>query len=104
MPAKSVEKTKKNGTKAHGNGHRNGTSHHAHHAHHAHAPTVEAPASAPMPVAAPVTEWDRLSTASRGEVEQLVEILKSVKRGDFSVRLPYEKDGILSRAGELLND
>ena len=27
-----------------------------------------------------------------------------MKQGDFSVRLPYEKGGILSRAGELLND
>ncbi len=52
----------------------------------------------------PSTEWDRLSTASRGEVEQLVEVLKAVKQGDFSVRFPYQKDGILSRAGELLND
>ncbi len=54
--------------------------------------------------AAPVTEWDRLSPTSRVEVEQLVEILKSVKHGDFSVRFPHDKDGILSRAGELLND
>src|SRR5215208_3413473 len=49
-------------------------------------------------------EWEALSVASRGEVEQLVDVLKSVKQGDFTVRLPYHKDGILSRAGELLND
>src|SRR5215208_3115290 len=49
-------------------------------------------------------EWEALSVASRGEVEQLVDVLKSVKQGDFTVRLPYRKDGILSRAGELLND
>ena len=50
------------------------------------------------------TEWDLLSPSSKEEIEQLVEVLKAVKGGDFSVRLPYEKDGILSRAGELLND
>src|SRR5712675_1471281 len=52
----------------------------------------------------PVTEWDRLSAESRDEIEQLVAVLKSFKQGDFSVRLEYQKDGILSRAGELLND
>src|ERR1700733_13319273 len=49
-------------------------------------------------------EWDALSENSKDEIDQLVEILKSVKQGDFSVRLPYELDGVLSRAGELLND
>src|SRR5580692_11690745 len=52
----------------------------------------------------PITEWDRLSPLSRGEVEHLVEVLKAVKQGDFVVRFPYKKDGILSRVGELLND
>src|SRR5271170_5795363 len=32
----------------------------------------------------PITEWDRLSTLSRIEVEQLVELLKSIKQGDFT--------------------
>jgi HAMP domain-containing protein/signal transduction histidine kinase/CheY-like chemotaxis protein len=50
------------------------------------------------------TEWDLLSRSSQGELEQLVEVLKGVKGGDFSVRLPYHRDGILARAGELLND
>ncbi len=54
--------------------------------------------------AVPITEWDRLSPASRVEVEQLVEVLKAVKQGDFAARFPYTKDGILGRAGELLND
>src|SRR5580658_5347645 len=40
----------------------------------------------------PITEWDRLSTASRTEVEHLVELLKSVKQGDFSARFEYQKD------------
>ena len=52
----------------------------------------------------PITEWDRLSPVSRAEVDQLVEVLKAVKQGDFGVRVPYKKDGILGRAGELLND
>ncbi|MFL5408024.1 MAG: HAMP domain-containing protein, partial [Myxococcales bacterium] len=50
------------------------------------------------------TEWDLLSQSSQAEIEQLVDVLKAVKSGDFSVRLPYERDGILARAGELLND
>ncbi|WP_439956697.1 HAMP domain-containing protein [Oligoflexus tunisiensis] len=37
-------------------------------------------------------------------MEQLVEVLKSVKAGDFSVRFDYEKGDILGRVGELLND
>jgi signal transduction histidine kinase/HAMP domain-containing protein len=50
------------------------------------------------------SEFDALSPASQSEIEQLVDVLKAVKHGDFSVRLPYQKDGILSRAGDLLND
>jgi HAMP domain-containing protein/signal transduction histidine kinase/CheY-like chemotaxis protein len=70
----------------------------------------EAPAAAPpdgRDVARPRragAEWDLLTRASQEEVAQLVEVLKAVKGGDFSVRLPYTRDGILSRAGELLND
>ena len=52
----------------------------------------------------PVTEWDRLSADSRSEVEHLLEVLKAVKQGDFSARFEYQKHGILSRVGELLND
>jgi HAMP domain-containing protein/signal transduction histidine kinase/ActR/RegA family two-component response regulator len=51
----------------------------------------------------PVTEWDRLSADSRNEVEHLVEVLKSLKQGDFSTRFELT-GGILARAGELLND
>ena len=50
------------------------------------------------------TEWDLLSEGSKEEIEQLVDALKAVKQGDFTVRFPYHRDGILSRAGELLND
>ncbi|HWA72117.1 MAG TPA: HAMP domain-containing protein [Polyangiaceae bacterium] len=52
----------------------------------------------------PVREWDHLSAASRAEIEHMVEVLKAMKEGDFSVRFEYEKHGVLSRAGELLND
>ena len=54
--------------------------------------------------AVPVTEWDRLSADSRYEVEHLLEVLKAVKAGDFQIRFEYQKNGILSRVGELLND
>jgi HAMP domain-containing protein/signal transduction histidine kinase/AmiR/NasT family two-component response regulator len=47
---------------------------------------------------------DRLSAQSRSELEQLVQVLKAIKRGDFSVRFEYQRDGLLTRAGELLND
>ena len=50
------------------------------------------------------TEWDLLTHSSQDELEQLVDVLKAVKQGDFTVRLPYRKDGILARVGELLND
>ncbi|MDP2342343.1 MAG: HAMP domain-containing protein [Deltaproteobacteria bacterium] len=50
------------------------------------------------------SEWANLSQASKLEIEALIEVLKAVKAGDFDIRLPYKKDGILSRAGELLND
>ena len=67
-------------------------------------PAGPATATALDAAAGRITEWDRLSTRTRGEVEQLVEVLKSVKQGDFTVRFECEKDGVLSRAGELLND
>jgi HAMP domain-containing protein/signal transduction histidine kinase/CheY-like chemotaxis protein len=51
-----------------------------------------------------LTKVENLTRSNRDEIEQLVEVLKMMKDGDFSVRLPYEKGGILNRAGELLND
>ena len=69
------------------------------------APPVRARNGArPRPPPDALTEWDLLSRTTQDEVEQLVEVLKAVKAGDFTVRLPYRSDGILSRAGELLND
>src|SRR5215208_4614891 len=47
---------------------------------------------------------DTLSAASQAELDQLVDVLKAVKQGDFSVRVAYHKDGLLARVGELLND
>ena len=52
----------------------------------------------------PITQWDRLTPSSRVEVEQLVEVLQAVKQGDFTVRFATNKEGILGRVGELLND
>jgi methyl-accepting chemotaxis protein len=52
----------------------------------------------------PRTEWDLLTKASQEEIEQLVDVLKAVKQGDFTVRLRHHRDGILSQVGELLND
>ncbi len=49
-------------------------------------------------------EWSNLSKAAQMEIEALVEVLKAVKAGDFEARLPYNRNGILSRAGELVND
>src|SRR5690349_20346095 len=46
----------------------------------------------------PVREWEHLSAASRAEIEHMVEVLKAMKEGDFSVRFEYEKHGVLSRA------
>ncbi len=50
------------------------------------------------------TDWDAIADTSLNEIEQLVEILKLVKQGDFSARFPYQKNGILGEVGELLND
>ena len=50
------------------------------------------------------TDWDLISGSGRAELEHLVEVLKSVKRGEFSVRFEYQQNGIFGRAGELLND
>ncbi|HET9236396.1 MAG TPA: HAMP domain-containing protein [Oligoflexus sp.] len=50
------------------------------------------------------SEWEQVALAEKDEIEQLVEVLKAVKSGDFSVRFDYEKGDILGRVGELLND
>jgi HAMP domain-containing protein/signal transduction histidine kinase/ActR/RegA family two-component response regulator len=83
------------GANGHGNGvaARNGKSH---------ADAAKLPAKADATPT--VTEWDQLSVGGRAEVEHLLEILKAVKQGDFTVRFAYPKDGVLGRAGELLND
>jgi HAMP domain-containing protein/signal transduction histidine kinase/ActR/RegA family two-component response regulator len=57
-----------------------------------------------LETAVSITEWDRLSPSSRAEIEHLVDVLKAVKQGDFGIRFPYEKEGVLGRVGELLND
>ncbi len=52
----------------------------------------------------PIREWEQLPEPARLEIEHLVEVLKAMKHGDFSVRFEYSRHGVLSRAGELLND
>ena len=37
------------------------------------------------------TEFEALSAASQSELEQLVDVLKAVKQGDFTVRLPTRR-------------
>ena len=53
---------------------------------------------------ATTAEWDRLPRSSQEELEALEDVLEAVKAGDFSIRLSHRKDGVLARAGELLND
>ncbi|MBY0472426.1 HAMP domain-containing protein [bacterium] len=52
----------------------------------------------------PDSEWDQLSGSSRGEIDQLVEVLKAVQSGNFSVRYNSTKSGILNDAASILND
>ena len=52
----------------------------------------------------PDSEWDQLSGTTRGEIDQLVEVLKAVQSGDFSVRYNSSKSGILSEAADILNE
>jgi HAMP domain-containing protein/signal transduction histidine kinase/ActR/RegA family two-component response regulator len=49
-------------------------------------------------------DWDRPETSMRGELEHLIDVLKAVKLGDFSVHFEYPRHGALNRAGELVND
>ena len=54
--------------------------------------------------AASLSKWDHISPEYKKEFDVLVEVLKSVKNGDFSVRISYQPDGMLNQACELLND
>jgi HAMP domain-containing protein/signal transduction histidine kinase/ActR/RegA family two-component response regulator len=47
---------------------------------------------------------DEPNLEGRREIDALVEVLMAMKNGDFSVRLPYARGGMLAQAGELLND
>ncbi|ABC83886.1 HAMP domain-containing protein [Anaeromyxobacter dehalogenans] len=66
------------------------------------AEVVDGRTSTPPPAAH--ARLEALDPEDREELAQLVEVLKAAKAGDFSVRLPYRRDGLLSQAGELLND
>src|SRR5512133_2212306 len=47
---------------------------------------------------------DGLPAEVQDELAELVEVLKAVKQGDFTVRVPSRRGGALGGAGELLND
>ncbi|MGE0172580.1 MAG: HAMP domain-containing protein [Oligoflexales bacterium] len=55
------------------------------------------------PIIAETNDWDQIPI-SIDEIDYLIEMLKAIKAGDFSVRFEYKKGEVLSRAGELLND
>jgi HAMP domain-containing protein/signal transduction histidine kinase/ActR/RegA family two-component response regulator len=59
---------------------------------------------APTPHLPSPSGGDQLSLATKDEVERLVEVLKAVKQGDFSVRIDYQKGDSLGSACDLLND
>ncbi len=44
------------------------------------------------------------SEISREQLKQLLFIVKAVRMGDFSVRMPTDQDGIVTEIGEVLND
>ncbi|HUA34431.1 MAG TPA: HAMP domain-containing protein [Candidatus Binataceae bacterium] len=54
--------------------------------------------------ASPGFDDHALSTDDQNELLQFIEVLKAFKQGDFSVRFEYQKHGLMSQAGELLND
>jgi HAMP domain-containing protein len=60
-----------------------------------HTPSGRAPANS--------SAYD-LPASDRDELEQFIEVLKAFKQGDFTARFEYQKGGMMSRAGELLND
>jgi len=43
-------------------------------------------------------------TDGNGQLRSLLDVLKAVKQGDFSVRLPTEKDGIMAEIADAFND
>ncbi|HET6439382.1 MAG TPA: HAMP domain-containing protein, partial [Anaeromyxobacter sp.] len=52
----------------------------------------------------PLSDWDLLPRPTQEELQELAQVLAAAKAGDFSVRLAYRKDGVLTRSAELLND
>ena len=59
---------------------------------------------APPRTRSPRADGTSLSPEDEADLGALVELLKAVKQGNFSVRLACRPGGILARAGELLND
>ncbi|MEZ0392975.1 MAG: HAMP domain-containing protein [Pseudobdellovibrionaceae bacterium] len=50
------------------------------------------------------TSFDSTAMDMRTQLRQLLHTVKSVRNGDFSVRMPVGEEGIISEIGEVLND
>src|SRR5947209_257907 len=65
------------------------------------------PAISPGPIAvnaASSSEAPSLLSSDRVQLRQLLQTIKAVRRGDFSVRFPIQQEGLISEIGEVLND
>ncbi len=71
-------------------------------------PPTNAPSSLPLPV--PIENGKKRSRNGRGsprlteELNQLLETVQAVKRGNFAVRFPVSGHGIVDRIGRTLNE
>jgi len=54
------------------------------------------------PVSIDVSDFDM--SDSKDQLRQLLAVTKAVRKGDFSVRMPQLKEGLISEIGEVLND
>ena len=55
-------------------------------------------------IPSPSVYGSQVGGAERAQLRQLLQTVKSVRHGDFSVRLNVADDGIISEIGEVLND
>src|SRR5262245_22886058 len=62
------------------------------------------PKNGSSPGAALSSEVREGPESTRHQLRQLLQVVKAVRRGDFSVRFPVEQDGILTDIGESLNE
>src|SRR5690348_3212358 len=45
--------------------------------------------------------WKAAPAASRDQLRRLLQTVRAVRQGDFSVRLPVDEEGIVSEIGEV---